>query len=336
MIGPLMIDLQGLGLSEEEQKLIRNPLVGGVILFSRNFESIEQVKDLCQSIKSVDKNILIAVDQEGGRVQRFKKGLTILPAMGEIVDLALQFKLDKNWLAKELGWLMALEIKSLGIDISFAPVLDINRKNSQIIGNRAFDNHSLDIVNLAGHFIEGMAEMDMPATAKHFPGHGGVCEDSHLELPVDPRKEMLLEQDFNVFAQLCGKLQGIMPAHVLYPEFDKVYPAGFSTFWIKQQLRQHLLFNGVVFSDDLTMEGAAQFGTYSQRAMLAQNAGCDMILICNNRDGVKQVIESKQLQVVSQSSVRMSKFINKQHRHSYHQLMQSDRRQKMVDYFGIG
>ena len=267
------------------------------------------------------------------------KGRIALEALKEdktLSDLAQKFKLDQNWLAKELGWLMALEIKWLGIDISFAPVLDINRKNSQIIGNRAFGNHLQAIVDLAGHFIDGMSEMDMPATGKHFPGHGGVCEDSHLELPVDPRKQSLLEQDFNIFAQLCDKLQGIMPAHVLYPEFDRDYPAGFSRFWIQQQLREQLLFNGVVFSDDLSMEGAAQFGTYSQRAMLAQNAGCDMILICNNPDGVKQVIDSKQLLVGNQSSERMSKFIKQQDCHGTDQLMQSDRRKKMVNYFGIG
>ncbi len=332
MPGPLMMDIEGLTLSKSEQELLTHPMIGGLILFSRNFQSVEQVKQLCKNIKTVRSDILIAVDQEGGRVQRFKTGLTLLPAMGDIPSIANKHQLKESWLAHELGWLMALEMKYLGVDISFAPVLDINRNNSQVIGNRGFGHDLETVVSLAGDFIDGMAESHMAATGKHFPGHGGVVGDSHLELPVDSRKKELLNEDLTVFSQLAGKLRGIMPAHVLYPKFDKINPAGFSAFWLMQKLRQELQFEGVIFSDDLSMEGAAVFGTYPERALKAQQAGCDMILVCNQPEAVIEIIQSEVLTINEKSEQRIKQFLAISDEQELTALMSSARRHKLQQY----
>ena len=293
-LGPLMVDVEGLELTAEDRQLLLNPVVGGVILFSRNFHSLDQLESLVEQIHQIrTPPILIAVDQEGGRVQRFKDGFTILPAMrrfGEIYDNNPELAIH---LAKDCGWLMASEIRSTGIDISFAPVLDLDKGISTIIGARAFHSDPGVVGILAKAFVLGMNEAGMQATGKHFPGHGSIAADSHIAMPVDKRSFSEIEQeDLYPFKYLVNSgIHALMIAHVLYPEAD-TQAAGFSSFWMKDILRDQLGFQGAIFSDDLSMEGAAVAGSYSQRAFSSLQAGCDMILVCNNRNAALEVADS--------------------------------------------
>ena len=285
-IGPVMLDVEGLTLEKHEAEKINHPNTGAVILFSRNYQAPEQVAELIQNIRKARKgDILIAVDQEGGRVQRFKEGFTRLPPVS--------YYAKAPELAESAGWLMATELLSVGVDFSFAPVLDIDCGISQIIGDRSFSADAELTTKLASLFRKGMTAAGMAATGKHFPGHGAVALDSHLTLPIDNRDlETIRAKDFLPFKQLIKEgLEGIMPAHVLYPSIDP-NPAGFSSFWIQEILRKELSFNGTVFSDDLSMAGAAFAGDFSDRARLAQQAGCDMLLVCNNPVAAEQVLES--------------------------------------------
>lgn len=285
-IGPIMLDVEGLTLTAHEQEIINHPNTGAVILFSRNYQSPEQVTELTRQIRaSRNGPILIAVDQEGGRVQRFQNGFTRLPP-------ASCYAAHPE-LAEPAGWLMAAELLAVGVDFSFAPVLDIDCGISAVIGNRSFSSNYQLATQLASAFRKGMHAAGMAATGKHFPGHGAVALDSHLTLPVDERDlDSIRNKDLLPFKQLIDEgLEGIMPAHVLYPNVDPS-PAGFSSFWIQQILRRELNFNGTVFSDDLSMAGAASAGDFPERARLAQQAGCDMLLICNNPRGAEQVLET--------------------------------------------
>lgn len=289
--GPLMLDLEGLSLTDDEALLLKRPAVGGVILFTRNYESPQQVQALIADIRRCAPDIIIAVDQEGGRVQRFKTGMTRLPALAQLGALYQQDTQAAQRMARDWGWLMASEMLSLGIDISFAPVLDVDFGRSDIIGDRAFAKDPHVITALAEHYIAGMQEAGMAATGKHFPGHGWVEADSHVALPVDERDYATLEaSDLVPFKALAGVLRGVMPAHVIYTQMD-TQPAGFSPFWIQEQLRNHLGFHGVVFSDDLTMEGATIAGGFAERAAAAFAAGCDMVLVCNHRQGALEVLQ---------------------------------------------
>lgn len=281
-----MLDVGGYTLTAHEQTLIQHPNTGAVILFARNYENPEQIQRLTSSIRNArNGDLLIAVDQEGGRVQRFQTGFTRLPP-------ALAYSKNPE-LAEAAGWLMAAELLAVGVDFSFAPVLDIDCGVSDIIGNRSFARDALLVSQLAGAFMAGMKAAGMAATGKHFPGHGAVALDSHLTLPVDERDlNELRRKDLLPFQQLINEgLDAIMPAHVLYPNIDPK-PAGFSSFWIQQILRQELGFNGAIFSDDLSMEGAAFAGDFPARAKLAEQAGCDMILVCNNPKAAEQVLDS--------------------------------------------
>lgn len=290
-IGPLMLDLNGLSLESEEQELIQNPQVGGIILFARNYESTDQVQQLIQQIREIRREIIIAVDQEGGRVQRFKSGVTRLPPLRQLGETYKHSPEQALQDAEELGWLMASEVTSLGVDISFAPVLDMDFGRSEVIGDRAFASDPQHIVALARAYIRGMKLAGMAATGKHFPGHGWVEADSHIAIPVDERPLAEIEQaDMVPFRALATELAGIMPAHVIYSQVDE-QPAGFSSFWIQQQLRETLGFKGVVFSDDLTMEGAKVAGGFADRAAAAIAAGCDMVLVCNHREGAIEVLD---------------------------------------------
>ncbi|MFW2147126.1 beta-N-acetylhexosaminidase [Acinetobacter sp. TY1] len=283
MIGALMLDIAGTELTQEDIELLQAPQVGGVILFTRNIKSLAQVRALTDHMRQVRPEILIAVDQEGGRVQRLKTGFTLLPAMGHFGELYLTEPEKAIQLAEQCGWLMAIEVLAVGIDFSFAPVLDIN-DISDVIGDRAFAKNVQDIVPLAQAFMTGMHRAGMATTGKHFPGHGSVKADSHVAAAIDSRSyDEIYAQDMQSFIQLKPQLDALMPAHVIYENVDP-NPAGFSPFWIQKILRQTLKFDGVLFSDDLSMQAACIAGNADARIRAALDAGCDMGLVCNNRE----------------------------------------------------
>ena len=287
----IMLDIEGFSLSIEDRALIKSKHVGGIILFSRNFESREQLIDLCFEIKSIKPEILIATDQEGGRVQRFKEGFSIIPSMQRLGDLVAHDEEGGLSLCRRVGWLMASEMIATGIDISFAPVLDLDKDTSSVIGDRSFSEQIDIVISSAKAFIFGMAEAGMASTGKHFPGHGGIEEDSHLVTPIDNRSLSDLESnDLIPYRELVEVLDGIMTAHITFPKIDASV-VSFSSEWIKTVLRENLNFQGMVFSDDLTMKGADTAGNYTNKAKLSVNAGCDMILICNDRDGAKEILK---------------------------------------------
>lgn len=288
----VMLDIAGTALDASDREWLAHPAVGGLILFARNFEDREQLCALTASIRAVRPDILIAVDQEGGRVQRFRRDFVRLPPMA---SLGQRYNAEADTALSEarlLGRLMAEELVRCDVDISFAPVLDLDYGVSSVIGDRSFHADVEVLTTLATAWIDGMAEAGMAATGKHFPGHGFVVADSHLELPRDERDLATIRAaDLRPFAALAPKLAGIMPAHVLYPAVAPE-PAGFSPFWLQQVLRGELGFRGVIFSDDLTMQGAAATGDYAARTHAALDAGCDMVLVCNDRTAAEQVVEA--------------------------------------------
>jgi beta-N-acetylhexosaminidase len=288
-----MIDVQGTSLTEEDRELMEHPLVGAVILFTRNFESIEQLERLVADIRAIrTPPLLVTVDHEGGRVQRFRKGFTLLPPMRTI---GRQYDLDQaagKLLARQCGWLMAAELRAVGIDMSFAPCVDLDYGVSSVIGDRAFHRDPQVVAELAVAFMGGMREAGMAATAKHFPGHGAVAPDSHVAIPVDRRPLADLDEDLYPYRRLIANgLPAVMAAHVIFEQVDGL-PAGFSSRWMQQQLRGNLGFDGAIFTDDLSMKGAGVVGDMPQRAAVALEAGCDVLSLCNDRQGVLQVIES--------------------------------------------
>ncbi|UCE89419.1 MAG: beta-N-acetylhexosaminidase [Pseudomonadota bacterium] len=293
-LGPIMLDLEGPELTQEEREILAHPLVGGVILFTRNYESADQLEKLVSDIHEVrTPRLLTAVDHEGGRVQRFRDGFTNLPPAARLGGVYDQDHSRGRNLTKLAGWLMAAELRAFDIDFSFAPVLDIAHGISAVIGDRAFHHDPDCVAELAHAFMQGMTDAGMAATGKHFPGHGAVAADSHTELPVDEREfSQILSTDLLPFRRMIGYgLAAVMPAHVIYPQVDS-RPAGFSTRWLREILRRRLQFQGVIFSDDLDMAGASVAGgDYADRAVAAINAGCDMVLVCNNRQGALRVIE---------------------------------------------
>lgn len=292
-LGPLMVDIAGLELTGEDTQLLQNPLVGGVILFSRNYESREQLSALTASIHELRApKLLIAVDQEGGRVQRFRDGFTELPPAA-IFGSLFETNSEKGLrLAERTAWLLGVELRSVDIDFSFTPVLDVFNPQSSVINDRAFHRDPNIVVDIARAFISGLHRGGVAAIGKHFPGHGTVIADSHLELPVDERSYYDISQsDLVPFRRLAEKLEGVMPAHVLYPKVDNV-AAGYSKVWVQNILRQECGFQGVVFSDDLSMQGALGAGDIVARADAAKRAGCDMLLVCNDRPSVMQLINA--------------------------------------------
>lgn len=306
-----MIDVHGTSLSAEDKEILEHPLVGGLILFTRNYESPQQLIELTSQIKTAAKQgILIAVDHEGGRVQRFRDGFSAIPAMGKLWLASGECIKSATRYAKSAGQLMALEVQAVGIDISFAPVLDVNGI-SEVIGDRAFHQQPDIIIQLAKAFIEGMNSVGMKATGKHFPGHGSVQEDSHIALPVDNRSaETVFSYDMAPFAQLINHVAAVMPAHVIFPDID-ANAVGFSRKWLQQILRQQLGFNGVIFSDDLSMAGASVVGGFVERAEAAQQAGCDMLLACNNRDAAINIIDKANIVINKESQLRLALMLNK-------------------------
>ena len=312
-MGPVMLDVHGTSLSQEDKEILQHPLVGGLIFFTRNYQSPEQIADLSQQIRiAAKKPILIAVDHEGGRVQRFRDGFSLIPAMGKLWQMSEKNLTLAKELAKQSAILMALEVQAVGIDISFAPVLDINNI-SDVIGDRAFHQQPDYVTELAEAFIDGLHQVGMKATGKHFPGHGSVKADSHIDLPIDNRsKADVFQQDLVPFQQLIarGKVDALMPAHVIFPDIDS-QAVGFSHYWLQNILREQLGFNGVIFSDDLSMQGAASVGGYIERAEAAQAAGCDMLLLCNNRDGCVDVLDNANLSISSVGAQRLSMLLKK-------------------------
>ncbi len=288
--GVVMLDLKGLTVEVEERQLLTHPQVGGVILFSRNYASVEQLEDLIASIKQCNDHLLVAVDQEGGRVQRFRDQFLTLP---ELRAIGVEYEKDPEQgiaAAKLCAWAMAAELMQFGVDISFAPVLDLFDVNSPVIKERAFSNDGATVGKIGLAYIEGMQEAGMAATGKHFPGHGKVSADSHTELPTDTRSlDEIRENDLIPFAKCIQSLDAIMPAHIVYPQVDENC-AGFSKVWIEGLLRAELGFDGVVFSDDLTMNAAHSAGTITERADLALAAGCDMVLVCNQPEQAAEVV----------------------------------------------
>ncbi|NKB31821.1 MAG: beta-N-acetylhexosaminidase [Pseudomonadales bacterium] len=286
-----MLDLEGTVLTEFESDLLQRSAVGGLILFARNYESPAQLEQLITSVREIRGDILIAVDQEGGRVQRFREGFLRLPALHTIGKVFAADKSAGLEKAKLCGWAMAAEVLHFGIDISFAPVLDLRTSTSKVIGDRAFSSNPDEVIELATSYIDGMRLAGMKCTGKHFPGHGTVEADSHDELPCDDRsREELLENDYRVFAELASSLDGLMPAHVKYPAIDSQC-AGYSKIWVQEKIRDEMNFDGVVFSDDLSMAAAHSAGAAVDRARLAIEAGCDMILVCNDRQSAIEVAD---------------------------------------------
>jgi beta-N-acetylhexosaminidase len=306
-LGPLMIDLLGTAPTAEERDLMRHPLVGGVILFTRNYAGPAQLAELVADIHAErSPPLIVAVDHEGGRVQRFRDGFSLLPParrIGHEFDLDAREGLE---LARRLGWLMAAELRAQGVDISFAPCVDLDYGVSEIIGDRAFHSDPRAVGQLAVAHMHGMREAGMAATAKHFPGHGAVVADSHLSLPVDRRELPDLSDDLAPYRRLIANgLPAIMMAHVLFPAVDPA-PASLSSRWIRDVLRGELGFQGVVFSDDLSMGGAAAAqGDIVTRARQALRAGCDMLPICNNRPGVRAVLQGLDIDPEPASRLRL-------------------------------
>jgi beta-N-acetylhexosaminidase len=289
-----MLDIDGLALSPADRELLREPAVGGVILFARNFESFAQVTDLVADIRALrSPPLLVAVDHEGGRVQRFREDFTIMPPMR---DIGREYDRDRDsglQVARQAGWLIASELRAAGIDLCFAPCVDLDWGISEIIGNRSFHRKPDAVSELAEAFARGLRSAGMASVAKHFPGHGAVVADSHLSLPVDRREYGQILDDMRPYERMMstGVVAGVMMAHIVYREIDDM-PAGFSTYWMQRELRSRLGFGGAIFCDDLSMKATDAYGPMAERARLSLDAGCDMILVCNDRDAAHQAVDA--------------------------------------------
>jgi beta-N-acetylhexosaminidase len=306
-LGPLMIDLAGTAISAEERDLLRHPLVGGVILFSRNYMSPEQLMALTKDIHAARRPpLIVAVDQEGGRVQRLREGFSPLPSarrIGHEYDRNARAGIE---LARHMAWLMAVELRAQGVDISFAPCVDLDHGLSEVIGERAFHAEASAVSQLAGAYMQGMREAGMAATAKHFPGHGGVAQDSHRGLPLDRRDFVDLTPDLAPYRRLIASgLAAVMVAHVRFPAVDSA-PASLSAHWIRAVLRGELRFQGAVFSDDLSMGAArAAFPDVVLRVKQALAAGCDMLPVCNDRPAVLTLLKKLDVEPEPASRLRL-------------------------------
>ena len=294
MVGPLMVGLEGQSLSAQESAWLEHPSVGGVILFSRNYSNPAQLADLVASIKAIKSpDLLVAVDQEGGRVQRFVDGFTRLPSQYQI---GMQFEKNPDG-ARELAWMMGrvmgFELREVNIDISFAPVIDLYMSGSDVIGDRAFHSDPDVVIDLSGALCAGMRSSGISPVAKHYPGHGSVTADSHVTLPSDPRSiEAIRSTDLKPYSAYREVgFKGLMTSHVVYPAIDN-QPATFSTRWIQEILREDIGFTGAVFSDDLNMAAARTIGDINTRVLSALTAGCDMVLLCNNNADLDELLQS--------------------------------------------
>ena len=338
-IGPVMLDVAGKTLSAEDEARLRHPLVGGVILFTRNYESPGQLAELTASIHALrTPHLLIAVDHEGGRVQRFRQGFTRIPPMRELGKVWDEHPKRARHLAQQVGYVMASELRACGVDFSFTPVLDVDFGTSSVIGDRAFHSDPEVIAELAHSLLTGLKQGGMPTVGKHFPGHGFVCADSHREIPVDERSYTDIELcDLIPFRRMVNYgLTAVMPAHVIYPKVDP-RPAGFSKVWLKDILRGELGFEGCIFSDDLSMEGATVAGGIVQRAEAALNAGCDMVLVCNKPDSADELLAGLKWDMPAQSKARLAQMHGHTHPWSLVQLHENaDFVRALHDVAGIG
>jgi len=293
-LGPVMLDIDGLSLTPADRDLLREPAVGGVILFSRNYESPEQLIDLVAEIRALrSPPLIVAVDHEGGRVQRFREGFSAIPAMRRIGREYSRDSAAAEELARRAGWLIGSELRAAGIDLCFAPCVDLDWGVSEVIGNRSFHRRPEVVGELAAAFSRGLRSAGMAAVAKHFPGHGAVVADSHLKLPVDRREYGDVLDDMRPYDKLIGNglIAGVMTAHVVYRGLDEM-PASFSNYWIQQELRSRLGFEGAVFCDDLSMKATRDYGPMATRARLALDTGCDMVLVCNDRPAAQKTVAS--------------------------------------------
>ncbi len=306
-LGPLMIDVAGTGLTAEDREILQHPLVGGVILFARNYRDPAQLESLVGDIHAArTPPLIVAVDQEGGRVQRFRSSFSVLPParrIGHEFDVDPKAGVD---LARRMGWLMATELRACGVDLSFAPCVDLDYGVSEVIGDRAFHSKAAAVSQLAMAYVHGMRDAGMAATAKHFPGHGAVRADSHTAAPVDRRELTDMDDDLMPYRRLIANgLPGVMVAHVLFPAVDNESVASVSSRWIRGVLRTDLGFKGAVFSDDMSMAGAAVTGDIIVRSKRALAAGCDMVLICNSRPSVVTVLEHLEVEPEPASHMRL-------------------------------
>lgn len=307
-LGPLMIDLRGTAIEPDEREWLESPLVGGVILFTRNYANRAQLERLVAEIHAVRQPpLLVAVDHEGGRVQRFREGFFKLPPMrtlGHLYDEDPKAALDA---AAHFGWLMAAELRAVGIDMSFAPVLDRDLGLASVIGDRSLHESAAVVGALARRFAAGAKRAGMAVTAKHFPTHAGARSDSHMEFAIDRRELDELDDDLQPYRELIrARLPAVMMAHVSFPAIDPT-PASFSRWWINEQLRGQLRFKGAVFSDDLSMLGAAVIGPVERRVRVALDAGCDMVLLCNAPQEVPRVLDALRGYVNPSAQLRLSR-----------------------------
>lgn len=314
-LGPVMLDIASTQLSPEDKARLLHPLTGGVILFTRNYDSVEQLTSLTAEIHALrTPPLLIAVDHEGGRVQRFRKDFTPLPAMRELGRIWDKSPRRARHLAQQAGYVLATELSACGIDLSFTPVLDVDFGQSSVISDRAFHRIPQAIAELAHSLMLGLKSAGMVAVGKHFPGHGHSQADTHFEIAVDGRTFADIELDDLIpFRQMIGfGLAGIMAAHVIYPEMDR-HPAGFSNFWLKNILRNNLRFDGCIFSDDLSMQGTKGYGSITERAEAALQAGCDMVLVCNDFQATDQLLETLQWEISAASVARLARMRGRRH-----------------------
>ena len=304
--GPVMLDVAGHEVTAEEREILQHPLVGGVILFARNYAEPEQLRALTASVRALRPELVISVDHEGGRVQRFREGFTRLPAMRRLGEAWEAGPATAKARARQAGFVLAAELRAHGVDLSYAPVLDLDYGVSSVIGDRAFHRDPHVATELARAVVAGLADAGMRAVGKHFPGHGAVEADSHVAIPVDGRGfDAVWADDIVPFRLLAGELGGVMPAHVIFENIDP-RPAGFSPFWLQEILRGRLGFQGVIFSDDLTMEGASVAGGIVERAAAALAAGCDMVLVCNRPDMAVQLLDRWRPGVGTDSAARVA------------------------------
>jgi beta-N-acetylhexosaminidase len=286
----LITDIAGPSITVEEKQWLKNPLLGGIILFTRHFESKQQLKSLVAELKSINSNLIITVDHEGGRVQRFREEFSSVCAMGKLGELYQDDPEGALKAAEAAAIVLSYELLEVGIDLTYAPVLDINYLRNTVIGDRAFAQNDQDIIKLASAFISGLNKMQFAIVAKHFPGHGWVNLDSHVACPVDERSyDEIKNADMKPFLELVHEIDWMMPAHVVYTQVDSE-PAGFSKKWLQDILKNQMDFKGHIVSDDLSMQGAAVKGDYTGRSLAALDAGCDILLACNSSEASTQIL----------------------------------------------